>query len=148
MTATAPDHDEIVRVVQLYVDGFNDGDIGKFREAFHDNAWIFFTDADGGLHKDLLADVFPRWAAPPPAKISGRFISVTQAGDVACVLLGFDDVTDESDPTHRHRTSWVDFHTLLRINGVWKITNKTATHATRAAWAATEPAARTKATLV
>jgi hypothetical protein len=24
----------------------------------------------------------------------------------------------------------------LRINGVWKITNKTATHATRAAWAA------------
>ena len=32
---TAPDRDQIVRVVQLYIDGFNDGDIAKFREAFH-----------------------------------------------------------------------------------------------------------------
>ena len=26
---------------------------------------------------------------------------------------------------------WIDFHNLLRINGVWKITNKTATHSSR-----------------
>jgi hypothetical protein len=26
---------------------------------------------------------------------------------------------------------WLDFHNLLRINGVWKITNKTATHSSR-----------------
>jgi len=36
-TATAPDYDEIVRVVQLYLDGFN-GDIAKFKEAFHEDA--------------------------------------------------------------------------------------------------------------
>jgi len=136
MTATAPDYDEIVRVVQLYVDGFNDCDLSKFREAFHEDAWIFFTGQDGALHKALLTDLFERWASPPPAKIAGRIISVTQAGDVASVLLGFDDVSDESDPNYRHMRSWVDFHALLRINGVWKITNKTATHATRGAWAA------------
>jgi hypothetical protein len=49
------------------------------------------------------------------------------------VLLGFDNVSETSDPI---RKSWVDFHSLLRINGQWKITNKTATHATRAGWAA------------
>jgi hypothetical protein len=146
MTATAPDYDEIVRVVQLYVDGLNDCDISKFREAFHEDAWIFFTDPDGVLHKHLLADVFPEWASPPPAKIAGRFISVTQAGDIACVLLGFDDMS-VSDPSRRHLTSWVDFHTLLRINGVWKITNKTATHATRADWAADQHAKRKEATV-
>lgn len=52
------------------------------------------------------------------------------------LLLGFDNVSEASDPSHRPGTSWVDFHPLLRINGVWKITNKTATHASRAAWAA------------
>jgi hypothetical protein len=52
------------------------------------------------------------------------------------VLLGFDDLSDASDPDQKQISSWVDFHTLLRIDGVWKITNKTATHATRAAWAA------------
>ena len=130
MTATAPDHDEIVRVVQLYVDGFNDRDLGKFRDAFHEDAWIFYTDNQGALHKALLADCFENWVALK-ADIIGRVISVTQAGDVACVLLGFDNASDLSD-------SWVDFHSLLRIDGTWKIMNKTATHSSRAAWAAPE----------
>src|SRR5262249_10811187 len=124
--ATTPDYDEIVRVVQLYVDGFQ-GDIDKFKQAFHEDAWIFFIDADGVPHKGLIADRFERWATSK-RPIVGRFISVTQAGDVANVLLGFDNAEDPSD-------SWLDCHTLLRINGVWKITNKTATHSSRAAWA-------------
>ena len=125
-TATTPDYDEIVRVVQLYIDGFK-GDVDKFKEAFHEDAWIFFTDADGVLHKDLLTDCFERWAAAN-RHIEGRIISVTQARDVASVLLGYDNTTDPS-------RCFVDFHALLRINGVWKITNKTATHSSRAAWA-------------
>jgi hypothetical protein len=47
------------------------------------------------------------------------------------VLLGFDNTLETTDPV---RGSWVDFHTMLRIDGQWKITNKTATHATRAGW--------------
>ena len=45
MTAGTDDYDEIVRVAQLYVDGFNDNDVSKFREAFHEDAWIFYIDA-------------------------------------------------------------------------------------------------------
>jgi hypothetical protein len=133
-TATTPDYDEIVRVVQLYIDGWK-GDVNKFKEAFHEDAWIFFTDADGVLHKDLLTDRFEAWAAAH-RHIEGRVIAVTQAGDVASVLLGFDNTTDPS-------ASFVDFHALLRIAGIWKITNKTATHSSRAAWAAAQsPLAR------
>lgn len=52
MTITAnehmPDHDEIVRVVKLYVDGFQGG-MDKLREAFHEDAWILALDAEGDL---------------------------------------------------------------------------------------------------
>jgi ketosteroid isomerase-like protein len=44
MTARTDDYDAIVRVMQLYVDAFNDNDIEKLREAFHEDAWIFFID--------------------------------------------------------------------------------------------------------
>jgi ketosteroid isomerase-like protein len=136
MTERARDYDEIVRVVQLYVDGFNKCDVNRFKQAFDPDAWIFFTDADGVLHKNLISESFERWAAPPESNIVSRFIQVTQAGDLAWVLLGFDDGSDSSDPTRKHIGSWVDHHSLLRINGVWKITNKSATHHVRAAWAA------------
>lgn len=128
--AATPDYDEIVRVAQLYIDGWNEYDVGKLKEAFHENAWIFFTDAKGILFKDLISNCF-EWAAPGNHDIHGRIISVQQAGDVAVVLLGFDYLPDPTD-------SWVDFHSLLRIDGVWKIMNKTATHSSRAAWAAPE----------
>ena len=51
-----------------------------------------------------------------------------QAGDVANVVLGFDV---NNDP----ELSWLDIHSLLRVDGTWKIMNKTATHASRADWA-------------
>ena len=154
MAPTAPDYDEIVRVVQLYADSFNAREGGPvngpdpvrvdmLKEAFHEDAWIFFTEPDGTLRRHLISESFAEWAGPgEPAspRITGRIISVTQAGDVASVLLGFDSSRGE-------QFSWVDFHSLLRLNGVWKITNKTATHATRAGWAADRSAGRQETTV-
>jgi ketosteroid isomerase-like protein len=85
MTARTDDYDEILRVMQLYIDGFNDNDVGKFREAFDEDAWIFFIDANGALHKNLISESFEKWAAPPSWGVVGRFISVTQVGDAAGV---------------------------------------------------------------
>jgi hypothetical protein len=71
--------------------------------------------------------------------VTGRILAVFQAGDVAVVALGFDADTGPED-------RWVDIHSLLRIDGTWKIMNKTATHASRAHWAglgASGQAART-----
>jgi len=122
MTARTDDYDEIVRIMRLYIDGFDDNDVSKFKEAFDKDAWIYYIDADGTLHKELISERFERWAAPPSRGVVGRFISVTQVGDAAAVQLSFNaDTPDE----------WIDFHNLLRIDGVWKITNKTATHSSR-----------------
>ena len=122
MTARTDDYDEIVRVMRLYVDAFNDNDIRMLKEAFHEDAWIFYIDAAGALHKNLISESFETWASPPSRGVVGRLISVTQAGDAAAVQLSFDS---------EKASGWIDFHNLLRINGVWKITNKTATHSSR-----------------
>jgi hypothetical protein len=124
MTVRTDDYDAIVRVVQLYIDGFNGKGIGKFREAFDENAWIFYIDADGRLHKNPISEDFEKWAIPPGRGIVGRFVSVTQVGDAASVQLSFDAAADPAQ-------GWIDFHSLLRINGTWKISNKTATHSSR-----------------
>lgn len=122
--ARTDDYDEIVRVMQFYLDGFNDNDVRKFKEAFHEDAWIFYIDADGVLHKNLISESFEEWAAPPSWGVEGRFISVSQAGDAASVQVSFDLASEKSQ-------GWIDFHNLIRINGVWKIMNKTATHSSR-----------------
>jgi hypothetical protein len=123
MTARTDDYDAIVRVVQLYIDGFNENEVSKFKEAFDQDAWIFFVDADGELHKNRISDDFEKWATSPSSGVVGRIISVTQVGDAASVQISFD---------YKDRSyGWIDFHNLLRINGVWKITNKTATHSSR-----------------
>ena len=126
MTARTDDYDEIVRVIRLYVDAFNstDNDVSKLKQAFHEEAWIFYVDADGMLSKGPIAQHFATWVAPPSWDIVGRVISVTQVGDAASVQLSWDHPTDKS-------RQYVDFHNLLRINGKWKITNKTATHSSR-----------------
>jgi hypothetical protein len=122
---SAPDYDEIVRVVHLYSDAFGSGDVGMFEEAFHEDAWIFYTDVDGTLTKCPIRTCFEGWARPATGRADGRIISVTQAGDIANVLLGWDRPDDMAN-------SYVDLHNLIRLAGVWKITNKTATHTSRA----------------
>lgn len=123
MAAKANDYDSIVRVMQLYLDAFNDNDVDKFREAFDEDAWIYYIDAGGNLRKHAISEDFERWATPPSWEVVGRFISVTQVGDAAAVQLSFD--------AEKSGGGWIDFHHLVRVNGVWKITNKTATHCSR-----------------
>jgi ketosteroid isomerase-like protein len=123
MTARTDDYDAIVRVMKLYVDAFNDNDVSKFKEAFDDDAWIFYIDADGRLHKHPISEDFERWATPPSWDVVCRFISITRVGDAAAVQLSFD--------SEKSGGGWIDFHHLVRINGSWKITNKTATHCSR-----------------
>jgi len=129
MTKRTDDYDEIKRVMQLYIDGFNDHDIDKFKEAFDENAWIYYIDAEGKLIKYLIADRLEAWASPDSriearGPVVGRIISVTQVGDAASVQISFDRALHKSE-------GWIDFHNLIRVSGVWKITNKTATHSSR-----------------
>ena len=126
----APDYDEIAQVIQLYIDGFNQSDITKFQQCFHQNAWWACTmPEDGSLIQHPVADSLAEWVGDDFAKDwKHRILSVTQAGDVASVVLEMHSAADAEQ-------AWVDIHAMLRIDGVWKDMNKTATHADRAAWA-------------
>jgi hypothetical protein len=128
----APDREEILRVVRLYTDGVGARNPAMFREGFHPSARISWQTPDGQVHDALIADDIDR--KPPNGwanwnmHVTGRILTVFQAGDVAVVALGFDADTGPED-------CWLDIHSLLRIDGTWKIMNKTATHASRADWA-------------
>jgi Putative lumazine-binding len=130
----APDRDEILRVVHLYIDGFGAHRPEMFAQAFHSAARIYWTDAEGTFREALILnpdndpDDPGSWPNLDQWRVTGRIISVIQAGDVASVVLGFDN---NDDPAQ----SWVDIHTLLRVDGSWKIMAKTATHASRGDWA-------------
>lgn len=56
------DYEAIMHVIELYAQGWK-WQPEKFREAFEEDAWIFFTDPAGGLQKYLLTDCFNEWAA-------------------------------------------------------------------------------------
>ncbi|HKX18798.1 MAG TPA: nuclear transport factor 2 family protein [bacterium] len=101
MTNRTNDYDEITRVMQLYIDGFNDHDINKFKQAFDENAWIFYVDAEGTLIKYLIAERLEEWAALTKWReeygpVVGRIMSVTQVGDAASVQTSFDRSPDAS----------------------------------------------------
>ncbi len=117
-----PEYKQIMHVIELYIQGWK-GKPEKFQEAFHEDAWILFTDANGQLHKYLLMDSFNSWSKTN-WEIDPRIISVNQSGDIANVILEFNNISNPS-------ASFIDAHNLLKINGTWKITNKTATHISR-----------------
>jgi len=61
---------------------------------------------------------------PPSSEVVGRIVSVTQVGDVASVYIVWDN-------TSKPNQVWHDLHNLIKVDGSWKITNKTATHSSR-----------------
>ena len=80
----SPDYENIVKTIDLYIDGF-DGHVDKFEECFHPDARMTFTAADGQLVSIPISDCVEEWATYGPWE--RRILSVTQAGDVASVML-------------------------------------------------------------
>lgn len=118
-TPNLNDYDGIVAAAQDYIDGFNEHDVKKFKRAFDEDAWIFYVDEEGRLLKRQLTDeIFEEWANPNNEPVELRILSVLQTGDAACVNLACG-------------TDYFDFHNMARVDGVWKITNKTASHKNR-----------------
>ena len=120
MTPNLDDYDGIVAAAQAYIDGWNQHDAKKFKQAFDEDAWIFCIEQDGKLSKEHLSDeVLEGWARNDGRYTAElRILSVTQMGDAACVALAWG-------------TEWFDFHSMVRVDGEWKITNKTASHRNR-----------------
>ncbi|MGY1739796.1 MULTISPECIES: nuclear transport factor 2 family protein [unclassified Blastococcus] len=115
------DHDAIRATVQLCLDGEARGDVAKLREAFHPDARLFGELA--GVRYDVALEEFLAMSAEAPADTGNyrsRILSVTQLGDVATATV--------AEEGYWGTVSFVDFLSLCRIEGSWRIVNKTFAH--------------------
>ena len=122
MAATAQDTEQITHAVELYVEGCRDGDAAKLREAFHPDARMW--GHLGGQRLDIPIAEMIAMLDGKPVDVDGsyqtRITSVDQHDDIANVLL--------EEEGFWGTVSFVDSFALARIDGAWKIVNKTFLH--------------------
>ena len=122
MATTAQETDQITRAVNLYIEGVRDGDAARLREAFHPDAHMWGSMA-GQRYDEPVTELIAMLDGKP-VDVDGSFhaqiTSVEQTGDAAAVTL-----TEEG---FWGTVSFVDYFSLARIDGTWKIVNKTFVH--------------------
>jgi hypothetical protein len=114
------DYDAIAATVQLYIDGSAQGDAAKLSEGFHPNAQMY--GAVGADRYDEPITEYIKLMADSPGgdTLRARITSIVQAGDTAGAIV----VEDGFWGT----LSFVTFLTLARIDGRWRMVNKTFAH--------------------
>jgi hypothetical protein len=121
-TETATDREAIASVVQMYIDGASKGDAAKLKEAFHEQAWMFGSIS--GQRFDMPITQMIEIATSQPLDSDGSYragvISIEQTGDTATATIEEDGCWGG--------VSFVDFFSLAKIDGTWKIVNKTFAH--------------------
>jgi hypothetical protein len=122
MAVIAPNQTEIVRMVQLYVDGMRDGDGSKLQQAFHPEAWMF--GSLGSQRFDVPIAALIEMVDGHPVDVDGsyqaRVVLVDQVGDAATAVLEEDGCWGT--------VSFTNFFSLVHIDGAWTIVNKTFAH--------------------
>ena len=119
-TTAIDDYDAITAAVQLYIDGSATGDVAKMERAFHPDARMF--GALGGHRYDVpIQELFKMAAAMPMGgNYRARVTAVNQVGDAADVTVAEEGCWGD--------VSFVDFFSLARVDGQWKIVGKTFAH--------------------
>lgn len=115
------DYDEIRDVVQLCLDGEAKGDVDKLRAAFHADARMFGSLA-GTRYDEPISALF-EMAAEAPADTGNyrsRVLSIDAVGDAATATV--------AEEGYWGSCSFLDFFALCRVDGSWKIVNKTFVH--------------------
>lgn len=122
VTETATDREAIAAAVQLYIDGASKGDADKLREGFHESAWMY--GAVGGQRFDMPISQMTAIVGEHPLDSDGayraRITSIEQVGDAATATVEEEGCWGN--------VSFVDHFTLQKIDGAWKIVNKSFAH--------------------
>jgi hypothetical protein len=112
-------HDMIVKTVELAMKGAADGNVTDLGQAFHEKAQMFGEVL--GVRYDEPIEAFFELCKKHPLGKGGRYrsriVSITRAGGAAVAMVTEDGCWGSA--------SFVDFFTVTRTGGAWKITNKT-----------------------
>ncbi len=120
-TDVVSDYDAICRVLQLCTEGEANGDVAKLQEAFHADARMFGSLA--GTRYDVPIEELFALAESAPADTGNyrsRVLSVQQTGDAALAVV--------AEEGYWGTVSFVDYFSLARIDGAWKIVCKLFAH--------------------
>jgi hypothetical protein len=112
-------YDEVYRVVDLAMKGASEGNLAKLRRAFHKEAWMF-GEVFGKRYDAPIKTFFELCENHPLGqgrRYRSRIVSITRVGGAAMAMVAEDGCWGTA--------SFVDFFTVTRIGGAWKITNKT-----------------------
>jgi len=115
------DYDAIRHAVQLCLDGEATGDADKLREAFHEDARMFGSLADERF--DVPISTLVDMSVDTPAdtgQYQARVLSVHQTGDAALAIV--------AEEGYWGTVSFIDYLSLARIGGQWKIVSKLFAH--------------------
>ena len=113
-TTRIDDLDAITATIQLYIDGSIEGDLTKLQQAFHVDARMF-GDLGGVRYDVPIQTFFDLAVAEPTGGHRTKIISIDHVGDGAVVVLAEEGYSG---------LDYVDFFTLVRVDGEWKIANK------------------------
>ncbi|KAK5696210.1 hypothetical protein LTR97_008630 [Elasticomyces elasticus] len=117
-TIPTSEYDEVVAVVQTYIDGLREGDNSIITKAFHEAATMYGLTAEGSLLggpiKILYTFVEEHGQAPD---IKTRLDILSMTPTTAVVKVDMENDAGGYDYT--------DFHTLIKLDGKWGIIAKT-----------------------
>jgi len=114
----APDarRDAVVATVKLYFQGHATGDGEYFKKAFHSDAKLFWVK-DGALAQKTSAE-FAAGAAGKPADDEAKRVRTITLVDIA------GDAAIVKAELHYPTVDFVDYLSLLQVDGRWQIVNK------------------------
>ncbi len=111
------EEDKAIRAtVQQYFDGIIQYDEQALRTAFHPDAAVIGTKDDGALDWQAFQNwvLYTRGDAPDPTGRINRILSIDISGNAAVVKTELD----------WPRVRYIDYLSLMKIDGEWKIVNK------------------------
>lgn len=118
MASLLEDLNDVRELIHLYIEGSN-GDVGKLEAAFHVDARMFGHLGDNPTTSGPISD-FIEWIGRTPGNAGANYRAdirqIDISGDAGVAILVETDYLGHD---------FVDYFSVARIDGVWKITNKT-----------------------
>ncbi|AKQ67935.1 hypothetical protein A176_004847 [Myxococcus hansupus] len=115
LTAAPTDDLEAIRArVADYTEGVKSGDAARLQRAFHTEAKLLHVEPDGRLDIRPSSDFIQSAVQAPVPESEASVLQVDLHGSAAIVKVAM----------RTRRWSFIDYLTLLKVEGQWTIVNK------------------------
>ena len=110
------DYDDVLAVVQGYVEGLKTGNVEQLKKTFHKDA-IMYGHLPEGLSEGSIENLYnyvDKFGAAPNIKTNLTVLHKTPTTAIVRVEM-------ESDAANEDFT---DYHSLIKVDGAWKVVAK------------------------